>query len=392
MPQLSPLVIALGIVSVVGFLGAIVAYLRDQRTYAGYREIAGAARSLGRKVLRGEVFRDGEDLVAAGNLQNLPTTVRFSYQENTPGLNIRMEAASTFTLHVAPQGTAQMEGKVLVRTVDPQFDTRFVTRSDHPTQARMLLGGRGVIADLQKLCCSSKTYVSITPGAMELSELVIPQPYTEKHVADHLASMARVAAACAAMPDAEDIRILPIQRERAVLGRVAIVVGMVAAMGTVIAGTRAHNAPPETLVNEAQTPGVPPADAAVIPNLAGWRLATGGDYEASARNWLSGQGQEVTGRIEGDFSGSGNGRDVAYVFTRKQGKGVRLVLLTGGDKRYDVEYDSLAIVGRVAKGAIANIQWNGPLPDEPDGDGLLLVLQPAQPDRKSTRLNSSHRL
>lgn len=373
MGSISPLVIVLAIVSALGFVGAIIAYVRRSTTFHGYEDLTVDARKIAHTI-KGEVFRDGEDLVIAGNVTNLPTTVRFSYQENTPGLNIRMEAPSTFTLSLSPQGTTNVEGRVAIRTADPQFDTRFTTRTDHPTQARMLLGSRSVAADLPKLCCSSKTFFSLTAGSMELSELVIP-PYPGHHVVEHLQQMGRMGAAIAEMPGSEAIKIQPIRRDRMLLARIAIVVGIVFAVFTVVAGIRAHNAPPEELAAGSQTEGIPPAEANLIPGLSGWRLATSDDFDPSAVTWLHNNSHQAEGRIEGDFSGTGGGRDVAYALRRDDGS-FRVVMLLNGEKLYDVTYSTLGIAARIPKGNLANIEWASSPPDAPDGDGLLLVLHP----------------
>ena len=139
-----------------------------------------------------------------GQSVQLPAVVRFSYADNTPGLNIRMKAPSTFALSIVPK-TAQVSegGRVAVRTADEMFDARFVTRTDQPTQAKMFLSGKQTLAQLQKLCCSSKTFLTMSNGNMELSELVIPSPYTDRHISDHLDSLLRVAAALGQMPGAD---------------------------------------------------------------------------------------------------------------------------------------------------------------------------------------------
>lgn len=62
----SPLQIALLIVGGLAAVGVVVTYLRTRVTYAGYEEIAGDIRKLGRS-MRGEIFRDGSDVVVSGD-------------------------------------------------------------------------------------------------------------------------------------------------------------------------------------------------------------------------------------------------------------------------------------------------------------------------------------
>jgi hypothetical protein len=373
MGSTSPLVIVLAIISALAFFGAILAYIRRNTTFHGYEEIRIDVGKIAHTI-KGEVFRDGEDLVIAGNLNNLPTTVRFSYQENTPGLNIRMEAPSTFTLSMVPQGSTNIEGKVAIRTTDPQFDTRFTTRTDHPTQARMLLGSRSVTADLQRLCCGSKTFFSLTAGAMELSELTIP-PYAGHHVTEHLQQLGRVGTAVGEMPGSEAVKIQPIRRDRMLAARIAIAVGVVFAIFTVVAAVRTHDAPPDALASDPKPVGISPADASLIPGVSLWRVATEEDFDPTAVTWLHNNRRRADGRIEGDFSGTGEGRDVAYVLRRDDGS-FRVVILIRGENRYDVSFSTVAAATRIPKGILGSIEWASSPPDEPDGDGLLLVLQP----------------
>src|SRR5437588_1101 len=82
--------IALGIILAVAVIGAFIALAGGLRRFAGFQDIAADAERIA-KALGGELFRDGGDLVASGNLGGkLPTVVRFSNKENVPGLNIRM--------------------------------------------------------------------------------------------------------------------------------------------------------------------------------------------------------------------------------------------------------------------------------------------------------------
>src|SRR5579859_3507965 len=147
---LHPILIAAGIIAGVAILGYFIAYFRDNATVRGYEELLPDVMALS-KLLKAERFRDGNDLVVSGNYKKFPAIVRFSYDDNTPGLNIRMKAPSTFTLSVVPKGAKASEGRVQVRTSDEMFDARFVTRTDHPTQARMFLTGKQAPAMLQKL-------------------------------------------------------------------------------------------------------------------------------------------------------------------------------------------------------------------------------------------------
>src|SRR5438105_7882701 len=116
--HLSPIAIALVIIIVLGVVGAIISLFRGRTTFSGYEDLAPDARAIAKALTDSEVFRDGGDLVVSGNFQKLPTIVRFSYDENTPALNIHMKAPATFTLSVVPKGARATEGRVLVKTPD----------------------------------------------------------------------------------------------------------------------------------------------------------------------------------------------------------------------------------------------------------------------------------
>jgi len=139
--------------------------------------------------------------------------VRFSYDENTPGLNIRMSAPANFNLTISPKGAQGTgEGRTLVRTGDDMFDARFTTKTDHMAQAKMFVGGKQAMMLMQKLCCSSKTFLAISNGSIELSELVIPTPSTSAHVMDHVQNMSKLALQLQAMPGAETVKVRTYQR------------------------------------------------------------------------------------------------------------------------------------------------------------------------------------
>src|SRR5207253_3109174 len=184
----------------------IVAFVKKSAMMAGYEEYKADIQKIA-STLKAEMFRDGNDVVIPGNYKKFPIQVRFSYSETTPGLNIRMQAPVSFTFSVVPKGARATEGRVLVRTGDEMFDARFAARTDHPTQAKMLVSSKIMRTHMEKLCCSSKSYLTLVTGNIELSELVIPSPYTARHVLDHVESMAVLAKEVGEIPGAEKIKI-----------------------------------------------------------------------------------------------------------------------------------------------------------------------------------------
>lgn len=376
MGSFSPLQIVLLIIAAVSLVGMLVTIFKNRTTFFGYEEIQADARRIA-AAIGGEVFRDGEDVVINGNYQKRPVVVRFSNAENTPGLNVRMQAPTTFTLTVFPVG-GQSAGaaRVPVRTTDDQFETRFQTRSDQPTQAKMFLD-RTVTALLQRLMCSKNTYLSLGGSAVELSELVIP-PSPGEHVLAHLEQFVKLSEALRAMPGADTVKVMPLKRERHLAGRVAIAMGAVVAVISILAATQVSS---RSTVAAAPTPpaGVQPADAALIPDVYTYRLATIDDFDSTAVGWMEGNHLEPQGRVVADFSGTSHGRDAAYFLIGPKGER-RLSLLAENANRYDVILPSIAAVAVIPKDEVSRIAWvRGQAPRNYDGDGLLVIRNGADP-------------
>jgi hypothetical protein len=373
MKLLSPVEIALVIAGLVSTVGFAIALLRNRSVFAGYREVAADAKHL-RAALNGMVFRDGSDLVVTGSFQKWPVVVRFSNSDNTPGLSLRMLVPANFSLSLASAGMQVINGgRHVVPTGDHLFDARFTARTNHPAQARLFLT-RATATLLQKLCCSSKTLLSVSQGALEVSELITPLDVA-KHALAHLEVMARLAEELRNMPGADKVKVAPFRRERHLLGRVAIVAGAVFTLASVLAATRAsvRSVAAQGKPQPQLPSGMVPLDAQIIPAVSGWRLAVADDFDPAGAYWMRTRGVEPSGHIELDFSGSGNPRDTVYVLASASGER-RVVLLSGHRNLFDSRFPALAAVARVPAGIVNSIAWSGGNgPQAGLGDGLLVV-------------------
>ncbi|HEV8525418.1 MAG TPA: hypothetical protein VGQ71_13035 [Terriglobales bacterium] len=374
MLSFSPVTLAALVVFMLAVVSVAVSYFRGAITFKRYSEIELDVRRIAGAV-DGELFRDGDDLVVSGNYNKLPVVVRFSHGEHTPGLNIRMGAPASFSMSAAPRGAAPPEGRKLVRTGNGDFDKRFVIRSDHAHEAAMFLGEKPVMKGLEQLCCSNKTFFGVSKGVMELSELLIPSPYTARHIAGHLESMSGLAKSLEAMPGSHEVKIEEMKRERSSPAlRLAVVVGIVAAGVAVVSEVR-HSAARSVVELPAQPAalaGVFAADAPLIPGVEQWRLARLEDFDPSAVSWLRASGLEASGRLVVDISGDGLERDVVYLLVRPDGTR-RLVLLIDGQNRYDAFYPFVGLIARVPRHSLERIKWVGNVPDRIDGDGVLIT-------------------
>jgi hypothetical protein len=173
------------------------------------------------------------------------------------------------------------------------------------------------------------------------------------------------------MPGAHEIKIVPFQRSRHIVRRAVIAAGALVALVMLFTGgmttqrAAAADAPKDTS-------GVLPIDARLIPNLAGWRVATVNDFDPTTLNWMRGLDIKPMGRMHGDFSGKENPADVAYLLISDNGMR-RIVVLSEGKLRYDGQFDGLLGVFLLPKPDINTVKWRGHQPDEADGDGLVLV-------------------
>ncbi|MGE0405960.1 MAG: hypothetical protein AB7O65_06655 [Candidatus Korobacteraceae bacterium] len=372
MKSLSPVETTLIIAGAVSLVGLLIAFFRNRAIFTGYQEVAEEARAL-RRALSGVILRDGDDLVVNGTFQNWPVVIRFSNAENTAGLNLRMMVPASFAMSVAPTAMQLIDGgRQAVATGDYLFDARFSTRTNHPAQSKLFLT-RANLTLVQKLCCSSKTLLSVNQGTLEVSELVTPHD-AASHALEHLQVMAQLAVEFRSMPGAEAVKVVPFRRDRHVLGRIAIVAACAVCLASVVAATRASvRAMATSEASGAELPeGMLPLEAQSIPEASNWKLAAMNEFDPVGIYWMRSQGVEPEGRISLDFSGSGTSGDTTFVLVSE--KVHRVVVLAQHRNLFDSSFPELTAVARVPQSSVGAISWAGGAgPDEIPGDGLLVV-------------------
>jgi len=374
---MSPVQIAVLVIAGVSLLGLIISVIRGSSTFSGYEEYKQEMVKIA-KSMHAEIFRDGDDVVIAGNHKKLPLQVRFSYSETTPGLNVRLQAPVSFTFSVVPKGAVATEGRVPVRTGDEVFDARFIARTDHPTQAKMLVGNKVMRTQMAQLCCSSKTYLTLVTGSIELSELVIPSPHTARHVLDHIEAMGALAVAVEAIPGADQVKITPYKRERSSpVVQVAIGVGAIAAIFAVFL-LKPQSAQPDlsgVAAAMATAEGVAAADMSQIPNAMEWHAAKAEEFDRDVAAWVRGGGADVSGRVPLQLDASDPHRDVVYWLVKNGAPGNRLVVLQNGNNIYDAQYPDVVGLARVPLAALGSVDWGAKPIVDASGDALILLRQ-----------------
>lgn len=362
--------LALTIAGVTAVLIGVVYLIQRRSLYRGYEQIEEAVVEVAAG-MKADTFRDGDDLVIAGSFQKFPALVRFSYNQNTPGLHIVMRAPATFDLLVSPKRVNTTRGRTVLRTGNSTLDSRFNARTDHPTQARMLFNDKAALLHLEKLCCSTNTDFAVSSGSLELNELSIPS-YPARHIMEHLESLDVLAKVVAKMPGAHEIVLEPVKQERRTWMFHAL--GAVLLLAVIVA---VFSRPEKKSADTPQAPhyvpvGMEQLDAEHLQSLNGWRLAGSDDFSPAAARFLEQHSLPIAGHSKADFAGRGNPADSAYLLMDAQNRR-RVAMLAGGISSYDSIFDAVDLIAPVPKANLANVQWSIDKPLESDGDGLLLV-------------------
>jgi hypothetical protein len=357
----------------VALVGAVAAWMRDNRRFLGYEDVATEVLRIGRAI-KGDLFRDGDDLVVAGLYNKLPVQIRFSHAQNTPGTEIRMSAHSNLMLSFMPKAARSTEGKFPVRTPDDMFNVRFDTRSDHPTSANLFLDGRRVMPVVNKLCRSSQHYLHVVTGMIEYSDMNLPDSRNVLAVMGDLTLLGSLAQDLAVMPGAESVKIESMRRHHGLLVRTAMAVGIIGVLAAILMAARPRNEGAVPAFEYQRFPaGVWPVDAVKIHDIQKWALMDGDDFDPSGAAWLRSLGVNAAGRMPGDFCGDGeNNGDVAYLLRSSDG-GRRLVVLCRGTVHYDAQFPKVVLAARVPKQPRNTLAWVGQPLEDPQHDGILLV-------------------
>lgn len=355
-------------------IAVLVIVFIDRRRFRGYEEFRHDARVI-QSFLKGELFRDVDDLVVTGGSHGFRTTVRFSRGENTPGLTIRMSVPSNLNMMIIPKDAPVPEGGVVIRIGDDQLDNKFLARTDQPTQARLFLSLSATIPQLRRLCCSSRTYFNAEHGSIELIELIAPEEDTAEHLMAHIQSLAALGPTLGQMPGASEIQVEKIAPPRPIRKySAAIAFVSVLAVGIAALVAFEHRKSMDAAEGSTGAPiGIPNEEAQRIPNLRGWRLATSGDFDSAGVDWLKTKGIAIpSGRIEADFSGTGVPADHAYVLINAEGTR-RLVVTSSKEVLYDSVLPGILLAARVPKASMAAIPLQMGTAATGNTDGLLVV-------------------
>jgi hypothetical protein len=218
--------------------------------------------------------------------------------------------------------------------------------------------------------------VDIERGAIEVAQSSFPQHYLARRVLRQIGQIAELAAAFEAMPHSDLIHVPAIRHQRGILGRAAMVTGMVATVVAVASASYETNWKPGRKVVTPVPKGMSLSDTVHINGIWRWRLAEQSDFDAAGIRWLGDHNQPALAKFDVDLGGNGSSA-VAYALARTTE--FRIVVLENSDLKYDATYPKVAFMARVPAQALSQIEWAAAPANQPDGDGILLVMHTDDP-------------
>ncbi len=345
---------------------------RSFRILRGFRSISSEVRGIAREMKSSEVRRDSNDIVVDGTFKGISIQVLLSHSDVKPGLIIRAPFPVPLSLSCCAKDYKQHLGSTILRTGDVWIDSRFRVMTDQPLSARILIAGPGLRA-LRNLCCSSRTFVVISNGLAEIRELTIPNDNLAVHVSQHLEDLAQIIKLANAMPGAGAAHPEPRMRRKLQRAAPYCLAGLLLSFALLVSARKAEQPADSPSVTSEALAGVPSEDASKIHDSQGWRLMDSDDFDQHGEAWLRQQGQTAEGRIVAPFGSNGT-EGSAYLLKSRQEQSCRLVILVGGDVRYDATMPAIALAARIPRSALSRVEWRGhELVNPPDGDGLLVV-------------------
>jgi len=368
---MNPFVLATLIVAVVALIGMITATVRNARKLKGYEEVAADANALTKK-LGGELFRDGDDLVMSGNYQNLPTIIRLSHAENTPGVSIEVKVPARFSFSLTPRQAPVIPEGVGVNV--PNLSTNFVGRTNSALEANQLVGSPSVRKAFAAICISQKTFLEIAPGRLLISELLIPQNLLDR-IAMELQAASSISTVLEKFPGADERKLVLVKHDRTSWAfRAALAAGIIVTIaGLAQNAVNASNKPTPVAAKEIAS-SIARNDAILITKIQDWRPADETDFDPAFKSWVQSYGVKPTNALDFSADTSRNRDDRVYFLVNDKGQ-KRVVAIVDHRVALDSIFDNAAGVTIVPMDSISKVEWpmsRAPFKEVP-GDGLLIV-------------------
>jgi len=355
-----------------------LARLQNFRLFRGYQNLTTDLNRIAQKLRNGKIARDKDDIMITGDFEAVPFSIRFSHSESTPGMYIRCAASVDFSVTFEPKTAENKDAVDICRIGNTAFDMRFVGRTDHRPKTRMLLAQPNCSDHIQQLCCSGKTMLRLSGGAIELSEALIPDD-TARHVCTHLESMLLLNRQLASMPGArQNASEVPARRLHWLVKP-----ALAASLSLTVIGWFLLKQPTKAdATSQPVLDGISSSDRPLIPNLNGWKIAAPSDLNTDFLSWLKDAGADPAAYVRTDSSGSGTLNGAAYFLKADTDSNTkRVVWIVDHRVLFDTILRADGIT-RIPKANIVRASWaEGKAPgSDLDGDGLLVVRDSSKPD------------
>jgi hypothetical protein len=369
------------VITILSLIGGILIIAQKAHIFSGYEEIAPDVREIAAD-FRAQISRGGEDLVVSGNRNGVPTTLRFSHAENTPAFIARGHAPVNFNLQVARKGRRFAGEGALLRLDNPRLNKFLVCCTTDLVQAKIFLGFPAVQTELEKLPWSANTLLTFSVGRIELTEPALP-PDLADYVLNQCNSISILAEECRKMPNAGEVNVARIPREKAWVLRSALAAGVLVSVA--IMPFRSGKAEGASPVISQSIEGIEAGDSKIIRDARNWRLGKDEDMELSFLAWIDPQGNGGHFKFSMDADGKHESNDKAYLLTSEKSSNIKRVVWIA-DRRLVYDYVGPLIgVAKVPRDEMDHMRWSeaGTPKESPDGDGLLVVREYGTPNGAS---------
>jgi hypothetical protein len=368
---MNPLALATLIVAVVSLTGVITAMVLNARKIKGYQEFAAEAKAI-KKKLNGQLFRDGDDLVVSGNYQQLPTIVRLSQAENTPGLSMEVKVPSAFTFSLTPrQAPAVLKGTVFNV---PNLSTNFVGRTDSVLEANQLIDSPSVRKALSAICISQKTFLNLMPGRLLIEDLLIPSDVFER-VMVRLQALSTINAQLEKFPGADKRKPKLVRHDRTSWAfRAALAAGIIVTIAVLAQNAVTASSKPTPRPAKEVASSIAKNDAILIPKIQDWRPVEDSNFDPDFTSWMQSSGAKPSSELMFSADSSRLRDDKVYFLTNAKGQ-KRVVAIVDHRVALDGVYEHVAGVAIVPMDVVSKVEWpmsRTPFKEIP-GDGLLIV-------------------
>ena len=346
-------------------LVTVIYLIRQALIFRGYGQMASQLRGLKAALRSSHIRRENNKVIVSGFHGEWPAILRFSKDETTCDVNLRLSVPSNLSLSVLPRTATRGSEKVLMPTDDPALNRRFAVRTDDPRQARLFLSHEESLAEIKKLCSTSQAMLTLRSGAINFSERIPNVDNLARRLANRLDSVTVLARLAARMTGSYRIKLEPLPRWGVFTSLkvssclIALAIGWLC-----FALDRAPNSVPS---------GGGVSDILTLSGFQGWHLADDGAFDDRFAYRLMRSNVPLAAHIELRTDQPHESADAFFLVSKDGSR--RVAIRIKGTILYDSRFVHLAGIVRVPQERMGDVDWAASAaPSEPvESDGLMLV-------------------